>query len=172
VTLADGLTIAIGGIGLAWMINVALLTLLIKATARWTSMQNDLATLRRDLTNMISEKDKVHQAILEQIREDRRAANDRLTYLERKFLRGLESGRRARDPRAQVHALGSLGLGLVERPAQLAVTDHLAIRRDDPPVLLPDDQRPRLGRGDEMPAGISLLEGMPALDLIVVDLVL
>ena len=65
-------TISIALLTLLFMVLTATLGLLIRAVVRWTKVEDRLADLTAD-----------QQEILNQMREDRKATNERLTYLER-----------------------------------------------------------------------------------------
>jgi hypothetical protein len=59
------------------------LGLLVRITAKWTKHEDRITQVAADLQRQIIDADRVHQEIIRNIREDRRATNERLTWLER-----------------------------------------------------------------------------------------
>lgn len=58
------------------------LILLVRATVKWTRVEDRLNMVADDLKELVHDKDKVHQEIIAQMREDRNATNRRLRWLE------------------------------------------------------------------------------------------
>lgn len=76
-------TIIISGIGLIFTVMSAILALIVRAVIKWTKVEDRLVHLAADVAQLVEDKDKTHKEILDVIREDRKATNERLTYLER-----------------------------------------------------------------------------------------
>lgn len=58
------------------------LTLLWRGAVKWTRVEVKLDTVTDKLQEIVRDKDKVHQEMLVQMREDRTATNSRLRWLE------------------------------------------------------------------------------------------
>jgi biopolymer transport protein ExbB/TolQ len=69
-------------LGLMSIVGVPMLVFLIRMTARWTRVENDLSTLARDMRNLVENKDQTHAAMLDTMREDRAVTDRRLRWLE------------------------------------------------------------------------------------------
>lgn len=59
------------------------LGLLIRITRKWTRVEDRLETLTEDVRELVEQKEDAHKKLYEEMREDRKATNERLTYLER-----------------------------------------------------------------------------------------
>lgn len=59
------------------------LVFVVRATVKWTRVEDRLGDLIGDVDKLVRDKDRVHREIVDQMREDRRATNERLTWLER-----------------------------------------------------------------------------------------
>lgn len=67
------------------------LAILMRGVVRLSRNEQKLDTLIKSVEKLVIDKDKTHQAMLEQMREDRSATNRRLEYLERIWIsRGME----------------------------------------------------------------------------------
>lgn len=69
--------------GLIFTVMSAVLAMIVRAVIRWTRLEDQLITLSKDMQELVEDKDKTHKEILNQMREDRNATNERLTFLER-----------------------------------------------------------------------------------------
>lgn len=65
------------------VIGVPTLAFVVRATIKWTRVEDRLGHLVDDVGDLVRDKDRAHAEILNQMREDRKATNDRLTWLER-----------------------------------------------------------------------------------------
>lgn len=59
------------------------LAFVIRATVKWTRVEDKLDGIADDMARLVKDKDQVHQEIAAQMHEDRQATNERLTWLER-----------------------------------------------------------------------------------------
>jgi hypothetical protein len=62
---------------------VVILGVMVRILMKWTRMEDKLAEVSRDITDLVKDKDKTHAEMIHSMREDRAATNERLTYLER-----------------------------------------------------------------------------------------
>lgn len=67
------------------------LVILVRGAVKWTRTEDRLAELVGDVHRLVSDKDRVHAEMLEQMRIDREATDRRLRYLEEFFM---DRGRR------------------------------------------------------------------------------
>src|SRR5690348_4135261 len=58
------------------------LILLVRLVSKWTKVEERLAILTEDMGELVRDKDKTHAEMLGQMREDRRATDKRLRWLE------------------------------------------------------------------------------------------
>lgn len=84
------------------VLGLPTLALLLRIQARWTSAADRLADVADDLNKHVEDDKRINTEMIGQMREDRKATNERLTYLERNcwgsdFRSG--GGRRAAPPR-------------------------------------------------------------------------
>jgi outer membrane murein-binding lipoprotein Lpp len=63
------------------------LVLLVRISQKWTRSEDKLEQIASDMSDLVIDKDKVHQELVNQMREDRNATNLRLRYLEENFWR-------------------------------------------------------------------------------------
>jgi hypothetical protein len=56
---------------------------MIRMSVKWTQMGDRLTAIAEDMDALVKDKDRTHKEMLEQMREDRHATNERLTWLER-----------------------------------------------------------------------------------------
>lgn len=61
---------------------IPLLALIWRGAVKWTRVETKLDWVIEDLKKIVEDKDKVHQEITDQMREDRKATNERVTWLE------------------------------------------------------------------------------------------
>jgi hypothetical protein len=54
----------------------------IRLIRKWTQIEDRLTDLAKDMRELVEDKDKVHSEILGQMREDRKATDRRLRWLE------------------------------------------------------------------------------------------
>jgi outer membrane murein-binding lipoprotein Lpp len=59
------------------------MTFLVRMTVKWTRVEDQMKEMVGKVADLVEDKDKIHHAIYDAIKEDRRANNERLTYLER-----------------------------------------------------------------------------------------
>jgi len=71
------------------------LVILVRGAVKWTRTEDKLSTLVDDVRELVEQKDKVHAAMLEQMRVDRDATDKRLRFIEEWFMTS-GRGRRAR----------------------------------------------------------------------------
>lgn len=76
-------TITIALLSLVFAALSTALALLVRTVMRWQRIEDRLADLTEDMTKLVQDKDQTHREMLGQMREDRNATNERLTYLER-----------------------------------------------------------------------------------------
>lgn len=58
------------------------IVILIRGAIKWTRTEDKLSTLIEDFREMMTDKDKMHGEILEQMRVDREATDRRLRFIE------------------------------------------------------------------------------------------
>lgn len=83
----------IGALSVISVLLLPTLVLMIRGAVKWTRTEDRLATLVDDVRELISDKDRTHQEILEQMRVDRDATDRRLRYIEEWWM---DRGRRGR----------------------------------------------------------------------------
>ena len=69
-------------ISLVGVIMIPLLVMAFRGMIKWTKTELQLAQVALDLAELIRDKDRVHREMLDQMKEDRHATNERLTWLE------------------------------------------------------------------------------------------
>lgn len=74
------LSLALGFLGI---ILIPFMVLMFRAAMKWTRVEDNLQNVADDLKQLVIDKDKTHQEMLTQMREDRRATDERLRWLER-----------------------------------------------------------------------------------------
>lgn len=82
-------SVLIAGLALLFTALSAALGLLVRIAIKWTRNEEKIATVAESITELVRDKDKTHQDIVNQMREDRNATNERLTWLERNLWRKL-----------------------------------------------------------------------------------
>ena len=86
-------------------IGVLLLPLIgqaFRGVVKCTRMEYKLDNVVGSLQDIVKDKDKVHQELSNQMREDRKATNERLTWLERNVWKGKESALRNQENRRKL----------------------------------------------------------------------
>jgi hypothetical protein len=76
------------------VIGIPTLTFVVRATIKWTRVEDRLEVISNKLIDIVKDKDETHQEMLRQMREDREATNRRLRWLE-------ENIWNARNPRPE-----------------------------------------------------------------------
>lgn len=61
---------------------IPLIALMLRMAIKRTQTEDDVKHLIMEVQKLVADKDKVHAAMLDQMREDRQATNRRLEYLE------------------------------------------------------------------------------------------
>lgn len=79
----ENLTVIVSGLSFLFVVMMASLGLIVRITRKWTSVENKLDHMTENLATIVRNNDKVHEEIVAQMREDRRASNERLVWLER-----------------------------------------------------------------------------------------
>jgi hypothetical protein len=79
-TSSDRLTIILTAIG---MLGIPTLAFVIRATVKWTRVEERLGRIVDDVSSLVKDSDNVHRELSNQMREDRKVTNERLTWLER-----------------------------------------------------------------------------------------
>lgn len=74
--------VALASLTLAWAITGWMLARALRAERERGTISTQLATVVRDLDRIAADKDRVHAAILNQMRDDRQATDRRLRWLE------------------------------------------------------------------------------------------
>lgn len=64
------------------VIILPMAALMIRLVIRWSKMESSLATLTMDVSELVRQKEATHNAMLDTMREDRKATDRRLRYLE------------------------------------------------------------------------------------------
>lgn len=81
----------LGWLSLALLVLTGLLLptlfFVIRMAVRWTRVEAKLDVIADKLVQIVRDKDKVHAEIMSVVHEDRKATNDRLTWLERNLWR-------------------------------------------------------------------------------------
>lgn len=84
---------------------IPLLAVLWRGAVKWTRVETKLDNVIEDLKMIVEDKDKVHREMTDQMREDRKATNDRLTWLERNLWeRGKTSALRSSRKRRELRS--------------------------------------------------------------------
>lgn len=74
--------VAVAALTLAWAITALMLARVLRGERERASMVAQLKTIARDLDRIVSDKDRTHAEMLNQMREDRQATDNRLRWLE------------------------------------------------------------------------------------------
>lgn len=69
-------------LGVLAVLIVPLLVLVVRSAVRWGHIEDRLANLADDMRALVIDKDKTHDMMFQQMREDRQATNRRLSWLE------------------------------------------------------------------------------------------
>lgn len=70
------------------IIFIPLLIVLIRGIVKWTRVEDKLDELVRDMGQLIKDKDETHNAMLQQMGDDRSATDRRLRWLEENVWKG------------------------------------------------------------------------------------
>jgi hypothetical protein len=81
-------SIVIAFLSLLFLVLTTLLGVTVRATVKWTRSQDRIQMLADDMKELIVDKDKVHNEMLAQMREDRSATDRRLRWLEEHLWHG------------------------------------------------------------------------------------
>lgn len=81
------------------VILVPLFVLLFRLTISGTRLTDRVGSIENDLKDLVDNKEKVHAAILEQMKDDRRATDRRLRWLEQNLWRYFRNGNADTTPR-------------------------------------------------------------------------
>lgn len=73
------LTLILTAIGIVFIPTLAFI---IRATVKWTRVEDKLAEMVDDMKKIVDDKDKTHTDMLRQMTDDRRATDRRLRWLE------------------------------------------------------------------------------------------
>jgi hypothetical protein len=68
-------------------IGIPMLSFLIIISVRWGTLNATIASINKQLLNIVKEKDEMHQQIVQQMGEDRKATDRRLRFLEEWHMR-------------------------------------------------------------------------------------
>lgn len=74
--------VAVAALTLAWGITAIMLARSLRGERERATMVQQLSTIARDLDRIAADKDRVHAELVAQMREDRRATDSRLRWLE------------------------------------------------------------------------------------------
>lgn len=77
-------TLILSAIGI---IGIPTLAFVVRATIKWTRVEDKLEVIATKLLDLVRDKDKIHSKMLQQMREDREATNRRLRWLEENLWR-------------------------------------------------------------------------------------
>lgn len=72
------------GLGVLSVILIPLLIALIRGAVKWTRVESKLEVIANRLGELVADQDRMHTALVEQMRDDRRATDERLRWLERR----------------------------------------------------------------------------------------
>ena len=75
----DWLALALTGFS---VLMIPALAVLVRGAVKWTRTEDRLAELVADVRELIADKDRMQEQVLEQMRTDREATDRRLRYLE------------------------------------------------------------------------------------------
>lgn len=64
------------------VIIIPLVALMIRLIIRWSKMESALSSLTKDVSDLVRNKEATHTAMLDTMREDRKATDRRLRWLE------------------------------------------------------------------------------------------
>ena len=83
-------------LGAVVTLGIPTLAFTLRATISLTRSQDRIAAIARELEQRDKLNDETHREIVEQMREDRKATNERLTWLERNLWAGPRNGTQTR----------------------------------------------------------------------------
>jgi len=70
-------------LGIISVMLVPLIVFIWRGAVKWTRVEDKLDGVIRNVADLVRNEDKIHQTMIDQMKEDRRATNERLTWLER-----------------------------------------------------------------------------------------
>lgn len=71
-------------LGVLSVIVIPLVVFLIRGAVKWTRVESKLESIVEKLGEIVADKDKIHAELIAQMRDDRRATDERLRWLERR----------------------------------------------------------------------------------------
>ena len=77
------------------LLGLPMLAFIVRASIKWARTEDNQALIARDLAKLVRDEAEAHAAMLVQMREDRAATNERLTWLERNAWPGVRPGARS-----------------------------------------------------------------------------
>lgn len=83
-------------LGIITSLLIPLIVLLVRGAIKWTRVESKIDHAISELGSIVADKDRVHQEIYTQMREDRAATDRRLRWLEEHLWRG--TNRAKNDP--------------------------------------------------------------------------
>jgi hypothetical protein len=86
-TAGDRFQILLGVMGI---VLIPILIMFYRGIVKWTRTEDKLNELLKDVNTLITDKDKVHAAMFEQMTKDRAATDKRLRWLEEHYWKGRE----------------------------------------------------------------------------------
>lgn len=75
-------------LSLAAIVIIPLIVLLIRITQKWTRVEGKLETLANNMDKLVKDKDAIHTEMISQMRDDRKATDRRLRWLEEHLWKG------------------------------------------------------------------------------------
>ena len=81
---------------------IPLAVVVVRGALKWSRMESSLDNAVKSLQQIVTDKDKVHKELSDQMREDRKATNERLTWLERNVWKGGSSALQGRKERREM----------------------------------------------------------------------
>jgi hypothetical protein len=76
----------IAGLTVISVLLLPTLVLMVRGVVKWTRTEDRLSELVTDVKTLVDDQDKVHTAMLEQMRTDREATDRRLRFIEEWFM--------------------------------------------------------------------------------------
>lgn len=75
-------------LSLAAIVIIPLIVLLVRITQKWTRVEGKLETLANNMDKLVKDKDAIHTEMISQMRDDRKATDRRLRWLEEHLWKG------------------------------------------------------------------------------------
>lgn len=83
--LSDNAAMALSAIGTFMLaLLIAVFGLTVRATRRWTRVEANIEAMQQAFSDHVATDRMAHEAMWQEMKEDRRATNERLTFLERR----------------------------------------------------------------------------------------